>query len=514
MSDLIQSRKCGILSFVLIFVLISFHQLFFDEEVDELPVLPPRRFQEGRESHEEFARREVRKHEQDWGGLNHGAQRKDQHEDSEYHESTQGEDSEDSEDHEQDIDKYGIVLTPRKVTKDSPAIKTYCYTQTGDKSLTKQLSRFVKQLAAACDAYSVFAKFEDKEHHIVHAYRFSDWEAIKLTSSQRMVRLAFKEAVSNSGKSKFDWIVKIDTDTFLRPSSFRRMLQAYDPQRPTVLSVSGKYGNGAEQGEKREPYITGTEGFFCASSKAAAELIVRRSKEPLDQPWCETVFEHDEDRRTLCKPVALKTLGQREAYREKILARVGKSDEHLALRELNRIGAKVLNATQILLGESTSATAASACPCKCGQTRRACKLDWLHICADLLSGDDWSGPEGAAEIDRPETVQPVPFYMQPSPTLCARSLNLIMEYPQDANGYGMLVDNLGLRSGFSNTKLLHELLGIKPAAGKCLAPPKAQRRGFFPMLSRRGNDCYSKEVAVVHGIKDEHEYALFQQALL
>ena len=78
----------------------------------------------------------------------------------------------------------------------------------------------------------------------------------------------------------------------------------------------------------------------------------------------------------------------------------------------------------------------------------------------------------------------------------------------------MLVDNLGLRSGFSNTKLLHELLDIKPAAGKCLAPPKAQRRGFFPMLSRRGNDCYSKEVAVVHGIKDEHEYALFQQALL
>ena len=120
----------------------------------------------------------------------------------------------------------------------------------------------------------MFAKFGDKKHHIVHAYRTSDWNAIKLTASQRMVRLAFKEAVSNSGQSKFDWIVKIDTDIFLRPSSFKRMLQAYDPHRPTVLSVGGKYGNGAEGGEKREPHVTGTEGFFCASSKAAVELTI------------------------------------------------------------------------------------------------------------------------------------------------------------------------------------------------------------------------------------------------
>jgi hypothetical protein len=324
-----------------------------------------------------------------------------------------------------------------------------------------------------------------------------------------MVRLAFKEAVSNSGQSKFDWIVKIDTDTFLRPSSFKRMLQAYDPHRPTVLSVGGKYGNGAEGGEKREPYVTGTEGFFCASSKAAVELIMRRSKEPSDQTWCATVFEQDEDRRTLCNPVASKTLRQNEIYREKFLDRVGRPDERLAFRELNGIGVQLLNATQIILAESTSATVASVCPCKCGQTRRACKLDWIHICADLLSGDDWSGPG-----IRPEEVRPVPFYMQPSPSPCARSLNLIMEYPQDASGYGMLVDNLGLRSGFSNTKLLHELINIKPAAGKCLIVPAGKRRDHFPMLSRKGSDCYSKDVAVIHGVKDEHDFALYQKMLL
>ena len=103
MNEFVNSRKCIVSSLVLIVLLITLDQLYFDEEVDELPVLPPG--EEGHKSQEGFTRHEGHKHEQDRGGHARGAQQ--DHEDGEDIENKKhGKDG----DRDLEYEDYGVVL--------------------------------------------------------------------------------------------------------------------------------------------------------------------------------------------------------------------------------------------------------------------------------------------------------------------------------------------------------------------------------------------------------------------
>lgn len=94
----------------------------------------------------------------------------------------------------------------------------------------------------------------------------SEWKFIRSLSTSRIIRAMWNHLVSQKRELQYDFIVKVDDDSYVRPSTFRKMFSRYDPSIPYVLSMGGKYGLEGEDGEGSGP---GSEGYFVGLSREA-----------------------------------------------------------------------------------------------------------------------------------------------------------------------------------------------------------------------------------------------------
>ena len=62
----------------------------------------------------------------------------------------------------------------------------------------------------------------------------------------------------------FDWVVKVDSDSFIRPSTFEKLFALHNPSKSVVLSMGGNsgYGDGVT-----------ADGYFIAWSKEASKRL-------------------------------------------------------------------------------------------------------------------------------------------------------------------------------------------------------------------------------------------------
>jgi hypothetical protein len=367
---------------------------------------------------------------------------------------------------------------------------------------SETLPLFMRQLQLACDEYTIFAPFSFLPH-IHKAYDPKDWLAISATSEQRILRDVLKRVVSKEGKALFDYVVKLDTDSYLRPSTFRQMLQRYDAAKPTVLSIGGQYGD-------LNKYDESTDGYFVALTRGVLERIssIQRfsaQRGCVEQSWCRQ--ERAMEDRMSKAGIASKA-SQASSARDPIsMTSFAKS----VRRELQSMGVPAVGREEsIAKGEVQK-----DCPCSFAPPSESMPAgefvyfgDIVHDCSEMLTGDEWD----ARNIDEGGADRSVPAFLKPDGDSCKKRMGLKYDYPMDKEGYGMVIDNRPTvdekdnvipKTGFPTMEIAQKL----KAGSYCFPPPKAKHLTRQVMWSRKGADCFSKHTAVIHGAKTANCYA-------
>jgi hypothetical protein len=89
-------------------------------------------------------------------------------------------------------------------------------------------------------------------------YEQSDFDHDWNFTMRRPVIAAWRHLFSKYHGNPFDWVIKLDYDSFVRPSTFRELFLRYETEEPLVLS--------ADDGI--------SDGYFVAVNSKAAQLIL------------------------------------------------------------------------------------------------------------------------------------------------------------------------------------------------------------------------------------------------
>eukprot|EP00747_Dinoflagellata_sp_TGD_P032085 gnl/TRDRNA2_/TRDRNA2_135720_c0_seq1.p1 gnl/TRDRNA2_/TRDRNA2_135720_c0~~gnl/TRDRNA2_/TRDRNA2_135720_c0_seq1.p1 ORF type:complete len:333 (-),score=44.47 gnl/TRDRNA2_/TRDRNA2_135720_c0_seq1:217-1215(-) len=129
--------------------------------------------------------------------------------------------------------------------------RTFCYSLVR-KPIEPTVPFLAKQLAAACDGWALFGVEAHPELNIIAAFSEEDNEKGQHGMLHEMVvRGVYGIIHERYGIDKFSWIVKLDSDSFVRPSAFKTYFQHLDSSKVnTAVSV----GDG----------IDGLDGMFVA----------------------------------------------------------------------------------------------------------------------------------------------------------------------------------------------------------------------------------------------------------
>ena len=160
-------------------------------------------------------------------------------------------------------------------------LSIYCYSLSGY-PYPSTLSGVMEQLDAACEHWHIFASHAQPPH-IIKAYDQKRWPEFFITeleeptvvcdeSSDLLILLfcsvqmfVWSFLYKTYGEDlPFDWIVKVDSDSFIRPSTFEKLFALHDPSKPVLLSMGGDsgYGDGVT-----------ADGYFIAWSHEASKRL-------------------------------------------------------------------------------------------------------------------------------------------------------------------------------------------------------------------------------------------------
>jgi hypothetical protein len=140
------------------------------------------------------------------------------------------------------------------------------------------------QLAKACDGWALFSSENDSSLNIVQGYtRAEETVALKHQMHEMVIAGAWKHMVEMRVPERYKWILKVDEDTYVRPSTLRSVFTKY-AQLKKIMSVSDANDN---------QEASGLEGFFLATPAALMEELYTFGKTQRD---CDVLASgHDED---------------------------------------------------------------------------------------------------------------------------------------------------------------------------------------------------------------------------
>lgn len=127
-------------------------------------------------------------------------------------------------------------------------------------------------LREACDEFVIFSTHTSHPHlNVVVGWTQLEWERAWLRGMDVPMQFVWRYLQQ---RETFDWVIKLDTDTWVRPSTFRKIFRGRSSREATILSTGGTIN--LAQGMHQISWGTGTpvDGFFVAVSRAAADQIV------------------------------------------------------------------------------------------------------------------------------------------------------------------------------------------------------------------------------------------------
>lgn len=175
-----------------------------------------------------------------------------------------------------------------------PTKELYCFAILRPKSDGREATAplLARQLAAACDGWSFFSTEADEAENVHQAFTKEAMRIGVRNQMREMVMDGVWNQLADQGVLKeYRWLLKVDPDTFVRPSALRRAFARYPANFNKVVSASNLLvgPNGAEMnGEEsrvREPGAptsadenlggTSVDGFFIAIPTALARRMAR-----------------------------------------------------------------------------------------------------------------------------------------------------------------------------------------------------------------------------------------------
>lgn len=95
-----------------------------------------------------------------------------------------------------------------------------------------------RQLSKACDGWALFSSAEDLSLNITKAYSQQDeHQAVKHQMHEMIAAGAWRKLTEMGVMYHYTWILKVDADTYVRPSTLRRAFGKISPNSRSILSV-------------------------------------------------------------------------------------------------------------------------------------------------------------------------------------------------------------------------------------------------------------------------------------
>jgi hypothetical protein len=161
------------------------------------------------------------------------------------------------------IQSSGQLLRSERLKElDQPALRKsflpnslFCFAVVRSSPPEPTSALLAKQLDAACDAWALYGDTADPANNVTKAFSKKEERHAWKHEMREMVTLgAYKHIMDSGALDKYEWFLKVDADSFVRPSTLRKSFAALksNPAASKVISVSD--GNGETQ----------VDGFFIA----------------------------------------------------------------------------------------------------------------------------------------------------------------------------------------------------------------------------------------------------------
>jgi len=155
-------------------------------------------------------------------------------------------------------------------------LKIFCYALVIDPSLHQEdllLSWAKRDFARACDGWALYSTGTDPSKGIIKAYPQTRPNEEFFTREDTFLGVWRNHIKDKIGD--FDFFVKLDSDTVVRPSVFRQMFLQHDFAQPVILSVTECHPEHQRHHGGDHPCV---DGYFVAVSREAAQRILSLRK--------------------------------------------------------------------------------------------------------------------------------------------------------------------------------------------------------------------------------------------
>jgi hypothetical protein len=137
----------------------------------------------------------------------------------------------------------------------NPKLYCYAFLRVPLPAVTELLGR---QLDQSCDEWDLFSSESNPGLRVTKLYEQPDFDHDWNFTMRGPVIAAWRHLLSKYNGNPFDWMIKLDYDSFVRPSTFRGLFLQYDTEKPLILS--------ADDGT--------SDGYFAAVNSNAAQLFL------------------------------------------------------------------------------------------------------------------------------------------------------------------------------------------------------------------------------------------------
>lgn len=158
----------------------------------------------------------------------------------------------------------------------------FCYALVTDPP-EEYAALFARQLEKACDGWQLFSSFSDKELNIKQAYtKAEEADAIERQMHEMVIAGAWKEMAKARVLGNYSFIVKLDPDEFVRPSTLRKSFARYPHDFNSIVSTGDNDSGG-----------TIVDGFLVAVPHAIIGKLYKFGKQ---SRLCDTIASgHNEE---------------------------------------------------------------------------------------------------------------------------------------------------------------------------------------------------------------------------
>lgn len=189
-----------------------------------------------------------------------------------------------------------------------------------------------------CDGYALYSTYDEPSHNM---FKIMDHAPPnKITATWEFALKMWTKVAEQGIPEKYKWIVKVDTDAFMRPDKLRLALSRHDSEKPMLVARPGRHSQLPVVGSihalsgplvrelmKAKDTLTNPEQYLRDDrllsawvNKTNAEVV----KAVNDVDGCTTIGSVD--REDLPTKEEIAALAKGVAYRKKFAAKKGKLD--------------------------------------------------------------------------------------------------------------------------------------------------------------------------------------------